>query len=120
MKEVSLDKKGSVLSFWNQIKSVLAGEELTSHEELVPRSRLKKMEMRTDTALEPGDLSSIPLPDGDLPLVEGFAAQKPVAVDNLLRWSCNPDKGLRQEIRKAHEMGGVAKGFAIDPLSDLD
>jgi hypothetical protein len=106
-------KKQSVLTLWGQIKSALAGEEISSHEDQVPRNRLKQMENRSGSLTEAAS-------DCDMQLIDSIARQKQTVSENLLRWSTNPDKGLRQEIRGTHQMGGVAKGFAIDPLADLD
>ena len=108
-----MDKKPAILAFWGQIKSCLAGEELTSHEEQVPRSRLKQIESRSN-ALTP-DVS-----DADAQLIDSVSRQKTTVSENLLRWSNNPDKGIRQEIRQIHQLGGVAKGYSIDPLEGLD
>ena len=53
-------------------------------------------------------------------LIDSIARQKQTVNEHNLRWSTNPDKGIRQDIRGAHQMGGVAKGFEIDPLGNLD
>jgi hypothetical protein len=108
-----MDKKGSILAFWGQVKSALSGDEIRSHEDQMPRHRMKQMENRG--AGLTGTLSN-----SDEQLIDSIAAQKQTVSENLLRWSTNPDKGLRQEIRGAHQMGGVARGFAIDPLDGIE
>ena len=41
-----MDKKGSILALWGQLKSALSGEEVRSHEDHVPRNRMKQLENR--------------------------------------------------------------------------
>jgi hypothetical protein len=108
-----MDRKQSVLAIWGQIKSALAGDEISSHEDQVPRNRMKQLESR-GCGLTEGVNSS------EAELIDSIATQKTTVSENLMRWSTNPDRGIRQEIRQAHQLGGVAKGFAIDPLADLD
>ncbi|MBS1989614.1 MAG: hypothetical protein JSS86_15565 [Cyanobacteria bacterium SZAS LIN-2] len=108
-----MDKKPAILAFWGQLKSCLAGEEITSHEQAVPRNRLRQIEERSN-ALNPD------VTDADAQLIDSVSRQKQTVSENLLRWSTNPDKGIRQEIRQVHQLGGVARGFAIDPLDGLE
>jgi hypothetical protein len=108
-----MDMKPAILAFWGQIKSALAGDEISSHEEQVPRNRMKQLESRGAGLTES-------VSDSEIQLIDSISRQKTTVSENLLRWSCNPDKGIRQEIRQAHQLRGVAKGFSIDPLEDLD
>ena len=108
-----MDKKRSILAFWGQVKSALAGDEISSHEDQVPRNRMKQLEIR-------GAGLTGAVSDCDEQLIDSIARQKTTVSENLVRWSSNPDKGMRQEIRQVHQLGGVAKGFAIDPLADLE
>ena len=79
----------------------------------MPRNRVKQLENRGGGLTEAVN-------ESQMELIDSIASQKTTISENLLRWSNNPDKGMRQEIRGVHQMGGVAKGFAIDPLADLD
>jgi hypothetical protein len=108
-----MDKKGGILALWGQIKSALSVDEVTSHEDHMPRNRMKQLEMRGCGLTEA-------VSSEEEQLIDSVALQKTTVSENLTRWSTNPDKAIRQEFRQAHEMGGVAKGFAIDPLADLD
>jgi len=108
-----MDKKPALLAFWGQVKTCLSGAEFTSHEEQVPRNRLKQIENR-------GNSLTQEVSDADAQLIDSVSRQKQTVSENLLRWSNNPDKGIRQEIRQIHQLGGVAKGYSIDPLEGLD
>jgi len=108
-----MDAKRTILSFFGQVKSAWSGVEVTAHEDQVPAHRLKQLETRS-AGLTEGVTCE------DEQLIDSIARQKTTVSENLLHWSCNPDKGMRQEIRQVHQLGGVAKGFSIDPLTDLD
>jgi hypothetical protein len=108
-----MDKKASILALWGQVKTVLSGEELSSHEDHMPKNRMKQLESRGS-----GLTGAVSAEEDQL--IDSLASQKTTVSENLQRWSCNPDRGIRQEIRQVHQLGGVTKGFAIDPLADLD
>ncbi len=108
-----MDKKGSILALWGQLKSALSGDEITSHEDHVPRNRMKQLESRGS-----GLTGAVTAEDEQF--IDSVAVQKTTISENLMRWSTNPDKAIRQEFRQPHQMGGVAKGYSIDPLEGLD
>ncbi|MBU6452247.1 MAG: hypothetical protein KGS72_10740 [Cyanobacteria bacterium REEB67] len=104
--------------FWGQLKAALSVHETVAHHQHLPQARLRQMESRSNAAI----LEAEAVPRGavrpEAELIDSLASQRATVCDNQLRWSCNPDKGIKQEIRKGHQLSGVARGFSIDPLVD--
>ena len=106
-------KKPQISVLWGQLKAALSVHETIAPEQNLPASRLKQIETRC------GGLTQ-KCAEQDLELIDNLASQKTTVGDNSLRWSCNPDKGIKQDIRKIHQLGGVSRGFSIDPLADIE
>jgi hypothetical protein len=113
--DVLMDRKAQILALWKQFKAAIAVYETVAHEDHLPRARMRQIESRMPNVqvlqATKGDDSC-----GDL--TDAAVLQRVTVVDNSLRWSSNPDKAIKQEIRKANDMSGVVKGFSIDPLLD--
>jgi hypothetical protein len=115
-----MDKKAQLTRLWSQLKASVSVHETVAHHEHLPKARLRQMESRSNPAVSD---SGVPAEGAARPaaeLIDALSSQRATVCDNQLRWSCNPDKGIKQEIRKGNQLSGVARGFSIDPLVDME
>lgn len=99
--------KFSVQGFFEKLKS-FSSDRPSAHHEV---SRLKQIENRSQTKVKT---------DEERRIQDALADKQRVTVkESALRWSNNPDRAIKQEIRQHHQMGGVEKSFEIDPMLGL-
>lgn len=102
-----MSKAFSVQSLFEKLKS-FGSDRPGAHEEV---SRLKQIENRSQTKVKTDEARRVQ---------DAVADKQRVTVkESALRWSNNPDRGMKQEIRQHHQMGGVEKAFEIDPMLGL-